>query len=208
MDGTPTNGETAAQQPLENNANPQVTAPAVNTSDNAEVERLKKEAEQARMRANQLENELKKKSDEEALARQKQLEEKEEYKTLYEQEKAERERIANEATSRELSAQLNAEKSALLSEYPDAVREIAEETGLSLTDVTDEAKAQLKEKLDKINARVGSSAQVGPNNTRTNVNIEPTREEALKTYRETGDKSAISAAINSLSFVKAIKPNE
>lgn len=197
MEDTPT-GETANQQPLENNTNPSVTTPVVNTDAN---ELLRKEAEQAKMRANQLENELKKFREAQEADKTKQLEEKEEYKTLYEQNNAELERIRQEREQSERQALLTKEKSTVLAEYPDAVREIAEETGLSLVDDSEEAKTEFKAKLDKIAERVGTTARVTPNNTRTVTN-DKSRDELIKEFRETGDPNAMNAAINGLSFVK------
>lgn len=198
MEGTLPISETAAQQPLENNTNPSTTTPPVV---NVDAEAIRKELEQERMRKNQLENELKKFKEAQDAAKAKELEEKEEYKTLYEEQKAENERIRLEKESAERQSTLNEEKNALLAEFPQAVREIAETTGLSLADDSDEAKEALKAKLTEISERVGSDARVTPNNTR-HVSNDKSRDELLKEYRETGDPNVMSAAINNLSFVK------
>jgi len=146
MEDTP-QGETATPQVLENNTNPSVTTPVVNTD---AQEMLRKEAEQAKMRANQLENELKKFKDAQEQAKAKELEEKEEYKTLYEQSQAELNRQREEREQSERQKTLSAEKDALLADFPEAVKAIADEAGLQLTDDSDEAKATFKAKLDKI----------------------------------------------------------
>lgn len=197
MEDTP-QGETGNQQPLENNTNPSVTSPQVNTD---AQEMLRKEAEQAKMRANQLENELKKFKDAQEQAKAKELEEKEEYKTLYEQSQAELNRQREEREQSERQKTLEAEKNVLLAEFPEAVKAIADEAGLILTDDSDEAKASFKARLDKIAEKVGDTAKVTPNNTRSVTN-DKSREELIAEYRRTGDMSAMNAAINNLSFVK------
>lgn len=197
MEDTP-QGETATPQVLENNTNPSVTTPVVNTD---AQEMLRKEAEQAKMRANQLENELKKFKDAQEQAKAKELEEKEEYKTLYEQSQAELNRQREEREQSERQKTLNAEKDALLADFPEAVKAIADEAGLQLTDDSDEAKATFKAKLDKIFEQVGDTAKVTPNNTRSNT-TEKSREELLAEYRKTGDPSLMAAAISNLNFVK------
>jgi hypothetical protein len=153
------------------------------------------------MRANQLENELKKFKDAQEQAKAKELEEKEEYKTLYEQSQAELNRQREEREQSERQKTLSAEKDALLADFPEAVKAIADEAGLQLTDDSDEAKATFKAKLDKISEQVGDTAKVTPNNTRSNT-TEKSREELLAEYRKTGDPSLMAAAISNLNFVK------
>lgn len=194
--GTP-NGETAAQQPLENTTNAVTTPPQVNV----DVEAIRKEAEQARMRENQLKNELEKLKSQQEAERLEKLKENEDYKALYEQSQAELDRQRDEREAGERNSKLSAEKDTVLSEYPEAVKKIAEATGLVLTDDTEEAKTALKAKLDNIAENVGTTAQVTPNNTRPVTN-EKSRDELIKEYRQTGDRRAMDAAIADLSFVK------
>lgn len=201
--GTPT-GETASQQPLENNAQPQATAPAVNASD--AVAEAHKKAEQAQMEANMLRNKLKAIEDANAAAKAKELEEQQKYKELYEQERAERERIVAEREQEAIRKELASEESKLLEAYPESVKDIVKETGISLTDTSDDAKAALKTKLDTIAAKLGTSAKVTPNNNR-DVQKPVDRAEILKQYRETGDPRLVNAAVNELSFVKAFEPS-
>ena len=148
-----------------NDATP-VATPAVNATDPAEVERLKKEADQARMRANQLEKELatRKKADEEAEAER--LKNNQEYQTLYEQERAKREEIERQQQADELAKAVADAKQKALADYPDEVKAIAEDTGLSLSEANDPAIAEFKAKLDKIQARLGVQ-RVTPNNPST-----------------------------------------
>lgn len=132
-----------------------------------ELAEAKKIAEQAQMRARQLENEkaAREKADEEA--RQKQLEENEEYKTLYEREKAQREELLQEQETKAQEAAIKAAKQEVLSGFSSEVLEIAEATGLSLYDDSETAKADLKAKLEVIASKVGNTTKkVMGNNTR------------------------------------------
>lgn len=131
-------------------------------TEDSETEALRKKAEQAEMRANQLANQLKAKEDAEAQAKAKQLEEQEQFKTLYEQEKSKREEIEREKEAEEQQKAVNEAAQNVLSDYPEEVKALAEDTGLGLQDVTEEAVAEFKAKLDKIQTRVGS--KVTPNN--------------------------------------------
>jgi hypothetical protein len=197
MSDTP-NGETAMTQPLDNNVTVPTT-PVVNV-DPTVADALKK-AEQAQMEANMLRNKLKAIEDATAAARAKELEDQQEYKTLYEQEKAERERIAQERDSETQKVQIAQEESKITATYPQEVLEIAKELGFSLTDSSEEAVAVYKAKLDKVSEKVGVKNGITPNNTRTVTNS-ISREEKLQQYRQTGDPTVISQVINDLSFVK------
>lgn len=197
MEGTLPTSETDTNQVLENNTNPSTTPPQVNV----DAEAIRKELEQERMRKNQLENELKKIREAQEEAKTKELADKEEYRTLYENERAERERLISEREQSDRQATLTREKETILAEFPEAVKEIAEETGLSLLDDSEESKELLKAKLTKIAERVGATAKVTPNNTRE-TSTTKTRNELIREYRETGNKDAINAAIADLSFVK------
>lgn len=163
MADTP-NGETVTPTPLENTNGQPATPVVEKKTDDGEVERLRKEAEQATMRANQLANQLKAKEDAEAAAEAKRLEQKEEFKTLYEQEKAKNEESARERAAEEQRKAVTEAAHGVLSDYSDDVKETAKDLGLDLTEVTDEAVAEFKGKLDKIQTRIGSSQRVTPNN--------------------------------------------
>jgi hypothetical protein len=154
MGDTPT-GETANQEPLKNNTE-STTTPSQDNG-NAEVERLRKEAEQAKIRANQLANELEAKKKAEDEARQKQLEEKEEFKTLYEQTQARLDEIQRTQEQQERQKELQAATETVLKEYDPKVIEVAKAAGLSLTDDSEAAQSVLKEKLDVIQKQVGTS---------------------------------------------------
>jgi small-conductance mechanosensitive channel len=156
------NGETVTPEALENNANP-VATPAVNAPDNAEVERLKKEAEQATLRANQLANQLKAKEEAEAAAKAKELEEQNKFKDLYEQEKAKREQIETDQAQAERQASIRTESDKLFAEYPEQVKALAEEAGMNLSDTDEDSVAAFKAKLDKVSSLV-KQPKVTPNN--------------------------------------------
>lgn len=151
---------------------PPATTPVVNAVDLTEVERLRKEAEQARMRANQLEKEKEARDKADEEARLKRLEEENQYKELYEQEKAKREGLETEAEKKQREAEVAETKQKILGDYSDAVKQEAEEFGFDLT-TTDEADVEaFKDKLEKINKRLDS--KVSPNNPGT-----PTPQETL-----------------------------
>lgn len=160
-DGTPKTGETAEVLG-------QVKNEALDATKLAnELAEAKKIAQQAQMRAQQLENAeaARKKADEEA--RQKQLEENEEYKTLYEREKAQREELIQEREQEAQSEALKKAKQEVLNGFSSEVLEIAEATGLSLYDDSEESKAELKAKLEVISSKVGNTTKkVMGNNTK------------------------------------------
>lgn len=192
-------GETATPGDSKTEGNTGAT-PQVNATDNAEVERLRKEAEQARMRANQLENELAAKRKAEEDAERKRLEEKEEWKSLAEQEKAKREALEQqrEAEAREKATREATES--IYSEFPDAVKEIASEAGLSVSDDSEEAKEALKAKLQKIADKLPTNS-VGPNNPAnpTSTNNLPSGDEmkmALKNEQNFHDLASKLPSVN------------
>jgi hypothetical protein len=147
-------GETVTPQAPSNETGTTSAPPQVNTS--ADVEAAKREAEQARIRANQLENELKKREEADAAARQKQLEEKEEFKTLYEQTQARLKEIEDGQAAQERQSALNSATETVLKDYPANVQEVAKTAGLALSDDSEAAQAVLKEKLDAIKTQVGA----------------------------------------------------
>lgn len=161
MADTPT-GETVT--PGDSQTTVPTPAPTGNAADQAEVERLRKEAEQQNLRIRQLENErvAREKADEETKRRE--LEEKEEYKTLYEKTEAElktrREKEESETRSKELATA----GEAVLKDYPKEVQELAATAGISLTDDSEAGKALLKEKLDAIKSKLPNTPQVDSNN--------------------------------------------
>lgn len=206
MDDTANKAETAPNEALNNNGSPAEATP--NQEANAvNAELLRKEAEQAKMRANQLANELDaiKKSQEEA--KQKQLEEQQEYKTLYEQSQ-EQLREAAEAKERNEKAQKIAEQQAqLVTQYSDAVIKVAETTGLSLTDTDEESVKAYKAKMDTLQEQVGKGAKVTSNNNNP-VKVDTEDRGAFIEQAKQGNKQAMDQAIGTLGFVKAWKSQD
>jgi len=140
-----------------------VTAPATVTSNDGEVEKLRKEKEQAEMRANQLANQLKAREEADAEAKAKELEEQNKFKDLYEQEKAKREAVETEAEAKERLAAIAKAKDEVLGEYSDEVKKQVEALGLDLADTDEASVNSFKEKvaiLDKGTA----STKIGGNN--------------------------------------------
>lgn len=203
QNGTP-NGETAPIEPVKNDAQP------VNTTSDTELAELKKRAEQAEMRARQLENQAKEREKADEEKRLKELEENEEFKTLYERAELARKELEDRIAYEEATKAIAKEQSTILQEYPQEVIELAEATGLSLVDDTDAAKADYKERLDKIKSKVRTeSAKVVSNNNPT----EPITPDADKSkmlvqlrYGSRGVKTeAAHAVIGKLSAIDEMK---
>jgi flagellar biosynthesis GTPase FlhF len=152
---TPT-GETP-NAPAPSNASVTPTAPVQDNSRTADVEAAKREAEQARMRANQLENELKKFRDEQEAARQKQLEEQQEYRQLYEQTESKLREMQQESEAAVKAQALSTATETLYKDYPETVVDLAKTAGLTLTDDSEAAQAALKTKLDELKSKFGTT---------------------------------------------------
>jgi hypothetical protein len=174
MDGTPT-GETVTPV-APSNAPGTTSAPVTDNTSTAELEAARKEAEQAKMRANQLANQLAEKEAAEAAAKAKQLEEKEEFKTLYEQTQARLNEIQESQATQERLAQLKTATEEVFKDYSTDAVELAKTAGLSLADDTDEARAALKSKLDAFQEKVGGKPQPKP----TATNPRPTTPEVVE----------------------------
>lgn len=167
MADTPKEGETVVVD--DSKTTVPVTTPTVTPevkSNDSEVEKLRKEKEQAEMRANQLANQLKAEQDAKAAQEAKELEEQNQYKELYEQEKAKREEFETEAETRERQTEIAKAKKEVLGEYDDEVRTLVEEVGIDLTDADEATVEAFKEKVEKISKRVATS-KVGGNNQPT-----------------------------------------
>lgn len=187
-----------------NDANQSEPLQQVNTVDTAEVERLRKEAAQAVMRANQLQNALDKKAAEDEAARLKQLEENNEWKSVAEQRQAKLEALETEREQELRAKELSTAKQEVLKDFSAEVVELAEETGLSLSDTSDEAKEAFKATLEKISAKVVTKAPVTPNNPANPSAPDASREELLKRMAY-GDKTARAEVISNLPGVEAMR---
>lgn len=174
-------GETATNEtkPLENNANP--PAPTTGNAGIDEAERLRKELEKAQMRNNQLQNQLDETAAEKAERERKELEEQQRYKELAEQERVRREALEAEVEEEKRKAAVEAATQQVFADYNDDVVELAKETGLSLTDASEESQASLKAKLDKLADRIQASASPAPTNPNPS-NPQPTAQGAMDNY--------------------------
>lgn len=186
------------------------TTPVVDNGSAAEVEKAKREAEQARMRTNQLENELKKAKDKQAEADRKQLEEKEEFKELYEKTQEELTQIRSDREAEERKAKLNSETETVFKDYPESVVEVAKTAGIALSDDSEVGRAALKEKLDSIKSKVDpdGKAPVSSNNPNNPAPAAPERAQLIKEMREggaVGDDRAAYKYIGSLDSVKRMR---
>lgn len=154
-------------------------APATDNK-SADVEAAKREAEQARMRANQLANEKKELEDKLAAQERQKLEENEEYKTLAEKLQSELAEIKDTQNREATRLALNSATEGILQDYPENVREVAKTTGLGLSEDSEAAKADLKAKLDTIKSKVGGANPVGANNPAPTTPEQVDRETLVK----------------------------
>lgn len=150
-EGTPT-GETSTAGQVSNDA-PTVSStvtPTPAASPTVDIEEIKRQAQQAEMRANQLANQLAAKEKADAEARQKQLEEQNQWKELYE--KANSDKLALEQAQEAAAKQATVErvKGELTSAYSPEVLDVANTAGLTLTDDSETAQADFKSRLDLI----------------------------------------------------------
>lgn len=205
MADTPTAGETVATEALKNDAGT-TTAPITDNGSTAEVERLRREAEQAQMRANQLQNELTQRRQAEEEAQRRQLEEKEEYKTLYESTLAEKQRLENERVEAQTQTERQTAQTELLKDYPSEVADIVATTGLSLAGVTDADKEAFKSKLDVLAERVVPGTKVAGNNPAPTVKADDSKKQMLDGMK-VGFKPAAGQYISSLESIKEMRRN-
>lgn len=155
--------ETVAPEAPKNDVNPVVTPPVVTAADTV-TEELRKQLEQAKMRENQLANQLKAKEEAEAKAKEKELEENNQFKDLFEQEKAKREALEAEQETNQRQAELNKTKAEALNGFSEDVKKLAEEVGIELLDTDEQSVEAFKGKLDKISATASAEARITPNN--------------------------------------------
>lgn len=165
MADTPAPGETTKPPVVpENNGSPAPAAPAAGGSTNDDAAQLRKELEQMKMRANQLENEKAKRDKEEQERQRKQLEEQNEYKTLFEKTDAELKAIREREEKAQRDTELAKVSEGVLKDYPQEVRDLAETAGLSLSDESEVSRTAFKEKLDAIAQRINPGQTAAPNN--------------------------------------------
>jgi hypothetical protein len=137
---------------------------APSTPANDEAAQLRKELEQAKMRANQLENEKRESDKAKADADRKALEDQNEYKKLFEKSDAELKAIREREENAVRSAELAKVSEGVLKDYPKEVQELAETAGLTLNDESEVSRTAFKEKLDAIAKRIVPGQTATPNN--------------------------------------------
>lgn len=169
-----------ADEPLENKAKQSETPDKGNVADSS-VEQLRKDLEKERMEKNMLRNKLDTAQQEKAKQEQAKLEEKEEFRTLYEQEKARAEALAAEKEEAEKSRALTEATGELLADFSDEVKATVEETGLSLGDLSEEAREEFKTKVGAIAKRVDTTT-IAANNPNPNP-PKAGRAELIDNYR-------------------------
>lgn len=209
MADTP-NGETVT--PGDSQTTVQTTSTPSNQGnqvDTAEVERLRKEAEQAKMRAQQLENEklAREKTDEEA--RQKQLEEQNEWKTIAEQNQAKLDAFEREREESVKKIELETAEAEILKEFPQDVADAAKDLDLGLSENSEEAKEALKTKLTKLSEKVSAENRVTSNNGKTNTNT-PDRQALMVEHAKQqtitpGETPQYHEALSKLNWVQGAK---
>lgn len=198
MEDTTPKVETAPTTPL---PTPTVSAPS---QDNTDLAAERKVREQLEMERNMLRNKLDAAEKEKLEAQQKELEQKEEWRTLAEQRQAQLDELnkTKEATDKKIA--LDTAANAVLSEFPDNVVEIAKEAGLNLTDTTDEAKAEMKTKLENIASKIGAKAKVTPNNPRIESPQKPDQAQLMERVKF-GDATATHEVISGLSAIQKMR---
>lgn len=134
------------------------------TPANDKEAQLRKELEQLRMRANQLENEKRESDKAAAEADRQKLEEQNEYKTLFEKTDAELRAIREREEKASRSAELSKVSEDVLKDYPKEVQELAATAGLTLTDESEVSRTAFKEKLDGIAQRINPTQTSTSNN--------------------------------------------
>jgi small-conductance mechanosensitive channel len=208
MADTP-NGETVTPGDSQTTVQTPATTPVVNASDPAEVERLRKEKEQADLRIRQLENQAAAREKADAETQAKKLEEDQKFKELWEQERQEKETLIREREEAQRKTELEAATSNLFKDYSPAVQELARTAGLALSDDSDTAQADLKAKLDTFASKIGSP-KVGPNNPGPTPAPSTDRDRAVEVMRmnnipNQARQAATRSAVSGLSAIKEMR---
>jgi hypothetical protein len=187
MADTPPVGETVVVGDSKTTVTPS-TPPVVTAADTGEAEKLRKELEHARLREAQLANQLKAKEEADAATKAKEMEEQNQFKELYEQERAKREAIETEAEAKERQAEIAKAKKDVLSEYSDEVKTLVDELGLDLADADEATVATFKEKVAKLDKGATVTGKVTSNNQPNPQGNSELSPDELKTALQ-GDKS-------------------
>lgn len=192
--------ETGAQNETLENVSVNNEAPQTS----AELEAARKEAAQAAMRANQLENQVKELTSKIAANETERLQEKEDYKSLWEQSQSRLNEFVEREEKKAFQAEVSKKQEELASQYSEEVLDIAKTAGLSLNGVDDADVESFKAKLDAISEKVSKDVKNTPENHAKPIDGDIDRAQALERLRQ-GDKTAVTDAVQSLGFVKAYK---
>jgi len=197
------------QEPLA----PEVTQSAPqqdNTTPTADADALRREKEKLEMERNMLRKKLDQTSKELEQKTQKELEEKEDYRALAERALARAEALEKEKTDNESKVAREQANADVYSEFDPKVIEVAKTAGLGVTDDSDEARNQLKAKLEAIQEKIGGTPAPSPihNNPAPVVASEPERTQVLKKMQfddRNIREQAIKTAVGSLDVIRAMK---
>lgn len=159
-----------------------------------ERNQLRKQTEEARQKAEE--------------AERKDLENKEEFRQLYEREQQKREEYEQKLRDMEQQREHRELRDSVLSEYPDEVRQLADDLGVQLDTSQDEetAKSEYKSKLDKLHERVQGGQQqqqnneisVDANNPAPAQGQQKTKDDLIREAQQTGDWSEVLSTIPSV----------
>lgn len=170
MSDTP-NGETGTKVEPKNDVSNPVTPTATpeEKKPDEDVTALKERlrvAEQKAARVGQVENKLAEIEKAQQEAEAKELMEQNKFKDLSEKQAERIKQLEEESERKERDAQIKSKTDEIYKDYPDAVREIADEAELKLADTDEDSVEAFKKKLDNFKARIGN-AKVTPNNPGT-----------------------------------------
>lgn len=207
MADTPKEGETVTPGDSQTTVTT-TSAPVVDNAGAAEVERLRLEKEKADLRIRQLENKLTAREKDDEDAKQKQLEEQGKFEDLYKKAEEERNNLIRERDDAAKQTNLNKTREELLSKFPTNVQEIAETTGLSLTDDSEEAVADLTKKLESIASKVPKDTRIQGSNPAPVTDTAPEREQLVQKMRfDNGEvrRNAVREAIRTIPGVDGMR---
>lgn len=184
-----------------------------------DVEEIRRQAQQAEMRANQLANQLAAKEKAEEEARQKQLEEQNQWKELYEQERAAKSALEQEREEAVKRATIETVKSGIFANYSQEVLDVANTAGLTLTDDSDAAKADFTKRLDAIAEKFAPAPKkvVGNNIPPSTPSVDGDRSKLISQMRFNDNNLAESArkqlisnlpGVNAMREAAGLRPTE
>lgn len=145
--------ETAPTEPLKNDA-----PAATSTVTPEEAAELKRQRDQAEMRARQLEKEKQDREKQDEEAARKKLAQDSEYQTLAEREKERADRLQQEIDDTNRRTTLQQAENSILSGFSSEVRDTAQDLGINLLDDDDTSKTAFTQKLESIQTRLGAPA--------------------------------------------------